>query len=219
MDRRRFLALAGGTAAMLPPLTGQAQQAAPAATPASVYVADFIGEVSKPKQAVFRSFDGPPLGPFKEGLLWISALGLRFWAEKDVVPFLAAFADAYRQWDAYGREIEWSVSDLRTAAVREIGDHSFAWTYILQNDVREWERGVVGTVKGTWLQILVGSTSLGSSVVMLADIAQSSVERWPDTRPSHTESGIHVGDVWSALPTLADIPEGMSLEVERETSF
>lgn len=216
---RRVLLLGVG-AALLAPNVVIANQATPVSGETK-YIGDFLEDVARPNRVGFRSFDVPNPGLFGEGLSWFIAYGMKFQDFKAAQEFAIAFPKAFSQWELLDRDPPLNGSSLRMASVRKLEDQNWATTYTVTETTsdRSFERGVAAIRKDTWLQIMVGSTFAGSTIVALSDIAEKTLSRWPNKSVSSLKDGLFVGDIFSTLPILVDVPEGVSIAEDSQINF
>lgn len=159
------------------------------------------------------------LGQRMDGALnFATALAAKFDSENDALPYGRSMAQAVKNHWVYGSDLV--ASDLYWTNVRTLGDISIAWSVDFESESSEWILGFVLTRQGREFQLLYGTVDIGSPVTKLADTAEHSVERWPDTPPiTIGDDGIKTGGLWSALPMLTDIPEGMYFDEELKVNL
>jgi hypothetical protein len=218
MKRRAFVA--GLSVVLLAPNMAMAETATPTVAEKK-YIRDFLGDVTLPSRVGFRSFDAPNPGLLGEGLLWFWAYGMEFRNTVSAKAFVLAFPDAFRQWELWGRDPKLEGTAIRPASVRKLGDMNWAWTFTVTTPKSDlsWEWGITAIMQGTWVQILAGSTFAGSSIVHLADIAGKTLARWPNKESASLKEGLFIGDVFSSLPVLADVPEGVTIDEDVQIHF
>jgi len=136
----------------------------------------------------------------------------------DAIDSMEAFAKGIWKFDSINSRDYWDEGTLRPASIREMGDISAAWSYASTN--REsgdiWTSAISVVVQDRWMQGLWSVSDDGNAVTVLADFAEHTLKRWPNTSKMIEKNGMHSGGLWDSMPTLSDMPEGASLAYESE---
>lgn len=218
MNRRRFMASCVGSTALLlrQSVLSQRDEENPRDVP------DFV-DLRGIQEAVTRYAYLPDvsLRTAVEGdLYYVDAWGLRFGTQGQADRTPIEMLDGYRDW--YTLERGFRIREVRKASVRELGDHSFAWTTTLldpaDEDEEAFQWGMVAVQKELTVQILIGLTYSGTPIRPLADIADATIDRWPNERRRYTYDGEPAGGIWDTLPRLEDLEEGMVIEYSNDTT-
>jgi len=226
VNRRSFMVGAGISALAVPRIAFAAQDSTPGATPAATpategpYIADFLGSVIRPDLVVYREYEVPSLSladSLGGDLYSISSYGMRFMSRQPIVDFAPEHARAFIRWLTEVQK--YKASPLVRTGVRVLGDESWAWSCELDKGENTWSWGYLAVRRFAELQVLVGLSHVGSPITILADVSEKTLDRWPDIKPASIIDEIHIGNIWSILPTLDDVPEGMGLIEEFKTHF
>jgi hypothetical protein len=151
-------------------------------------------------------------------LYYVDAWGFRFSTEGQADRTPIEMLDGYQDWYTLERELR--MREVRKASVRELGDRSFAWTATLldpaDEDEEAFQWGMVAVQKEQTVQVLVGLTYSGTPIRPLAEIADATMDRWPNERRRYTYDGEPAGGIWDTLPRLEDLEEGMVIEYSHD---
>jgi len=80
--------------------------------------------------------------------------------------------------------------------------------------------GVTCVRKQTQLQVVIGVAFAGNPIPAIEELVTLLDPRWPDARDEFLDAyGNESGGIWSAVPTLSDMPSGFIEQEEKDTSY
>ncbi len=220
MSRRSVVGLAVAILATSPGNTLARQEATPSTEPR--YVSDFLNlEGVEEAAGLVATLPNPSFDVLEAGALYyVWAWGLLFNNQANATVAGEAFAHAYRDTMREVRKL-W-VTPLEEASVRPLGDESRAWVAKFVNPVdpqRSFPWALVAVRTDTSVQILEGASATGNVVTRLADIAEPTLDRWPNNDRRDFNDDQTIGGVWNILPDLRELEEGMVIDNIQDLTF